>query len=403
MHDVFVGRQPIYDRQLEVFAYELLFRSGEVNAAGFVDGEHATSQVILNTFTEIGLNNIVGGRSAFLNLTKDFILSGDLSNLPSEQVVLEVLENVEVDNEVVEAIRQLKKQNYTIALDDFEFDESWRPLVELADIVKLDVMALSAEQIKKHVDFLRPYKLKLLAEKVETHEEYHAFRGMGFDYFQGYFFCKPNVVKGHRTPANRLATLRLIAALQSPDATLQELDKIIGQDLTLSYKMLKYINSAFFGLPRKVESIRQAIIFLGRNKIKNWATLMALSNIDDKPYELIVTSLVRARMCELLANKTRLSQPESAFTIGMFSSLDALMDMPLDQVMQTLPLSDEIQSALLHKSGMLGRILSCALAYEQGDWERVDLENLEEGAIMDAYLSAISWSTEVSSIMAKNA
>lgn len=391
MPETFIGRQPIYDRRLKVFAYELLYRGSETNAAGQVNGEQATSQVILNTFMDIGLENIVGPHQAFINMTRDFLLMEDPLPFPVDRVVLEILEDVQVDARLVHAVRALARDGYLIALDDFVFDESKRALVEIAHIIKIDLLALDRAALHEHVDMLRGSKVKLLAEKVETQDDFEHCRALGFDYFQGYFFCRPKVIKGQRVPANRLTTLHLLAKLQNPEAQVNELDRIIAHDVTLSYRLLRLVNSAYYALPKQVESIRQAVVYLGSRTIKMWASLLALSNIDDKPGELLTTSLVRARMCELLATAARLPSLDSFFTVGMFSALDAILDTPMDRVLQALPLSEEIRAALLHHEGAPGAALKCVLAYERGDWDAVAFQDLSEQTLKDSYLAAIAW------------
>jgi EAL and modified HD-GYP domain-containing signal transduction protein len=394
MLDVFVGRQPIYDRQLDVFAYELLFRSGEVNQAGVLDGDQATSQVILNTFMEIGLETIVGTKQAFINLTRDFILRDYSDVFPAGRVVMEVLEDVAVDAQLIEAVRGLSTQGYTIALDDFIYHESLHELVAVADIIKVDIMALDRAALQEHVTLLRDYDVKLLAEKVETQDDFKYCKDLGFDFFQGYFFCKPEIIKGQRVPANRLVILQLLAKLQDPEADFQELESIIGRDVSLSYKLLRVINSAFYSLPRKIESLRQALLMLGTKFIASWVSIFILAGIDDKPHELMITAIVRAKMCELLALALRQRNKEAFFTVGLFSALDALMDSPMQEVLASLPLSDEITAALLAHEGLLGDALRCVLAYERGEWDQVTCLDLDRVAITDAYLGAITWAAE---------
>jgi c-di-GMP phosphodiesterase len=393
MQDVFVGRQPIYDRQLDVYAYELLFRSGEGNHAGVMDGDQATSQVILNTFMEIGLETIVGPNLAFINLTRDFILQDYSPVFPAGRVVMEVLEDIPVDAELVEAVRRLSSRGYLIALDDFMYHERLQPLVEVADIIKVDVLTLDQATLQEHVIALRQYKVKLLAEKVETQDHFKYCRELGFDYFQGYFFCKPEVIKGHRVPANRLVTLQLLAKLQDPETDFADLEKVISRDVSLSYKLLRVVNSAFYALPRKVESLRQALLLLGTRNIATWVSVILLSGIDDKPHELMVTAMVRAKMCELLAQVLGQRSKEAFFTVGLFSALDALLDSPMEDILKSLPLSDDITAAILSYEGMLGAALQCVLAYERGDWDNVHCAALDSTSITDTYLQAIAWTS----------
>jgi EAL and modified HD-GYP domain-containing signal transduction protein len=391
MHDIFVGRQPIYNRQLDVFAYELLFRSGEGNQAHITDGDWATSQVVLNTFMEIGLETMVGHKLAFINLTRDFILQDYSPVFPAARVVLEVLEDVTVDAALLAAVGSLSAQGYTIALDDFIYHESLQPLVEIADIVKVDILALDRTALQEHVTLLRQFDVKLLAEKVETQDDFKYCKDLGFDYFQGYFFCKPEVVKGQRIPGNRLVILELLAKLQDPEVDFRKLEDVVSRDVSLSYKLLRVINSAFYSLPRKVDSLHQALLILGTKFITSWVSLCILAGIDDKPHELMVTAMVRAKMCELLAKALGYQSQEAYFIVGLFSALDALMDSPMQEVLESLPLSDEITAALLDYEGTLGAVLRRVLAYERGNWDKAHYPGLDSGTITDTYLEAIAW------------
>lgn len=397
MLDIFVGRHAIYNRELDVIAYELLFRGSEAaERAEFKDADEATSQVILNTFTEIGLDKIVEDKMAFINLTRSFVLGDYSLPLPKAGLGVEILENITIDQPVIEAVQRLSSQGYTIVLDDFVYHESLRPLVELADIIKIDVQILPDSEVQRHVEILRKHTVKLLAEKVETHEVFEFCNRLGFDYFQGFFFCQPHIIKGQRIPPNRLVTLRLLAKLQDPVTSIRELETLISQDVSMSYKLLRSLNSAFYSLPRKIESIHQALVMLGNQWLKTWASLLLLSSIHDKPQELMQMAMARAKMCELLATAKRLSPKETFFTAGLFSVLDALMDQPMEDVLNALPLSQEINDALLRREGNLGAVLQCVLDYERGNWDAVLHIGLQQGEITQAYLEAITWANQVS-------
>lgn len=389
MNDIYIGRQPIYDRDLGVYAYELLFRDDTRNQARVVDGDHATSNVIVNTFMEIGLDNIVGEHLAFINLTRSFFTDEHVVSLPRERVVLELLEDIVVDEVLIEGVKRLSEQGYLIALDDFIYHESLRPLLELADIVKIDVMALDRTQIGEHVRRLRHYPVRLLAEKVETQQEFDYCHEQGFDYFQGYFFAQPKIIRGRRLPNNRLAILRLLNRLQDPSVSTRELEDLIVQDVAFSYRILKYVNSAAFGLRRQVESVHQAVVYAGLQTIRSWASLLAMSRLDDKPMELVVTAMVRGKMAELLARSLNQSQPESFFTVGLFSALDALMDKSMEDILTQLPLAAHIADALLAHEGLHGEVLRCVLCYERGEQNGIHCQTLSLGRIRDCYLESL--------------
>ncbi len=396
MYDIFIGRQAIYDRKLGVYAYELLFRAAPENSARFSDGDQATSSVIVNACMEIGLDNIVGQRLAFINLTRAFFVDNNDICLPKERVVLELLEHIEPDAEVIAGVKRLSAQGYAIALDDFVYHDALQPLVQLADIVKVDVVDLERDEIRRQVQKLRRHRLKLLAEKVETRDEFEFCMDLGFDYFQGNFFAHPQVIRGQRLPNNRLAILHLLNRLQDPDIKPAELENLIVQDLTFSYRILRYVNSAAFSLVRKIESVHQAVVILGLQTIRTWTSLLAMSQVDDKPTELVVTAMIRGKMAEALAKARKAEHPQSFFTVGLFSALDALMDNTMEEILTRLPLADHISDALLHHRGIHGEVLESVLAYECGAWEQVRCGELTAGQIRDCYLSALHWAGDVS-------
>jgi len=392
--DIFIARQPIYDRKLYVYAYELLYRSSEKNQADIVDGDDATSQVLSNALMEIGLPELVGQSLAFINLTERYIVEGLPPSLVQDNVVLEVLEDIKPTEAVIAGLRRLKALGYTIALDDFVYDEDNCALIEFADIIKIDLLTLPGnltEQVKK----LRPEGSRLLAEKVETPEDFEYCKALGFDYFQGYFFCKPKIFKGERTPTSRMAIMQLLAKLQDPELDFGELQDLVVQDVSLSYRILRYINSAHFSIGQKIESMQQAISLLGLNTIKTWVAILAMSSVDDKPYELILTALIRAHMCEKLSANTSISA-ENAFTVGLFSALDAFIDKPLEEILVALPLSDALHHALLDKTGELGQMLSLVLSYERGQWNNLSAGQYDSATLRTAYLASIRWAGEIS-------
>ncbi len=396
MSDVFIARQPIFDVNLVVYAYELLFRqSGEAVAANVTDGDGATSHVMLSSFVDIGLNNLVGEHIAFFNLTHHFLANPDLIVVPPDQVVLEILEDVEPSDEIIRNVRELKKRGYTIALDDFIYDDAFIPLLECVDIVKVDVTLENHAKIKAELKNYKPFKVKLLAEKIETYEEFEFFKELGFEYFQGYFFAKPTIVQGKGLSPNKLSLLQLVAKVNDPDVEIDELSQIISTDISLSHKVLKYINSPSSGIRATIDSIQQAVTLLGLATIKNWVTVMALSSHSSKPLELSTTALVRAKLCEGLAKHNHLDKPDSYFTIGLFSTLDAMMDQSFDVLMNELPLTDEAKLGLIDHKGSYGEALQCAFSMEQSDFSVLDFMGLDLAEISDLYLDAIKWADDM--------
>lgn len=367
MRDIFIARQPICDRSLEVVAYELLFRSGESNQANVQNAAQATSQVLLNALVEFGLDNLVGSCPAFVNIPQVFL---DFQCLPvdKDRIVLEILEDVTPDDSVIAALQHLGTEGYRIALDDFDLNESTQALVPFAEIVKLDVRALGRERTQAHVKELRQHGVQsLLAEKVETMDEFEWCRAIGFDLFQGYFFCKPRLIQGRTVSNNRIVSMQLLAKLRDPKVQTRELETIIGRDPVLSYKLLNYINSSAVGVRRKVESIGKAINLLGLEPLRMMATLITLSRFDDKPRAIVNTGIIRAKMCEVLSRETRRTDPDTSYTMGLFSILDTLLDTTMSEALKSLPLSDDVNAALLRSEGVYGDVLRCVLAIERGD------------------------------------
>jgi EAL and modified HD-GYP domain-containing signal transduction protein len=395
---VLVSRQPIYCSEMSVVGYELLFRNGNGEAATFGSGAQATAQVVVNSLMDIGLEEIVGSHShlAFINVEREVLLGDYCEALPHERVVLELLETVEPDAEIMRRLGTLRSKGYRIALDDFVFTSASAALLDLADYVKVDVLATDWNSVRSLLDAFRPRSFKLLAEKVETREQVERCRAAGFDLFQGYFFCRPQNLASTPIPANRLATLRLLALLNKPDIKIMELEAVISQDISLSYKLLRYINSAMCGLHRQVESIGHATVLVGLEKMRSWANLIILSGFEETAQEIIATGAIRARMCDQLANSMRLPHPEQYFLVGLFSVLDAMMDRPMPQLLSTLSLSDEINDALLEHKGKLGTVLRWVQEYERREWNDVEAQaQLAKQMMQETYRDAVNWSTSI--------
>jgi EAL and modified HD-GYP domain-containing signal transduction protein len=387
MSDVFVARQPIFDLQLEVAAYELLFRGANSHDSAIVgDNDEATSTVVINAFTEIGLDTVVGNRRAWVNVTRDFLTNGMAYTLPKDRVVLELLEDQAIDDELLNQLDVLRRDGYTVALDDFAWEDDLEPILSHVDIVKVEVLGRDHAAVASDVEKLRPYGVTLLAEKLETREDYERCADLGFELFQGYFFCKPEMMSARGVAPNRLAMLQLVAALQDPDIQFGDLETLISRDVALSYRLLRYINSAFFGLRREVDTIGRALTLLGLENVKRWSTLTIFAGIDEKPREVIVTGLTRARFCEVAGPKHfGEPRPDRLFTLGLFSVIDALMDAPMDEVLAKIPFPAEMVDALVKHAGTKGELLQAALASERGEFAHRQLA--------EAQLEAMTWAS----------
>jgi EAL and modified HD-GYP domain-containing signal transduction protein len=391
MTEVFVARQPIFNRQLDLAGYELLFRGGAENEALVASAEGATATVVLNALTEFGLERIVGPHLAWINVSREFVLSGLARTLPAG-VGLEILEGQEIDDSLISALRGLKLQGYPLALDDFEYTPKSEPLLELVDVVKLDLLALGREQLAGHVERLKAFDVMLLAEKLETRADHAYCAELGCHLFQGFFYRRPEIVRDRGIATNRQSLLQAVAALQDPHVELGELEHLISRDLALSFRLLRYINSAFFGLRCEVRSIGQALALLGVENLKHWATLSMLASVDDKPAELTVTALVHARFCELAGKRlTRRASPGELFTLGLFSVIDALMDAPLIDVLASIPFPENTRRALIAHEGDEGALLECVDALETADFEKA--QSIVPGA-GELYLESLAWANE---------
>lgn len=395
--EIFVARQPIFDRKKRVFSYELLFRSSLKNSFDFHDGTMATTKVLVNSFIEFGLPALIEDKKAFVNLNRDLLESGFMHLFPSEQVVAEILEDVPPEPDVIEACRRLKKAGFVLALDDFCKLEGYEPLADLADIIKVDFMETDAKQQQRLIDQFSGRNVQLLAEKVETHEVFTRAHDMGYAYFQGYFFAKPEIISGREITSSKLHHMRLLQNIQRPVIDIDQLEEVIREDVSLSYRLLKYMNSSFFSIPAEISSIRQALVLLGGEEVKKWATMIAVSGMgEDKPAELLATALARARFCEVLGAETVPSeQAADLFLTGLFSVLDAILDKPLPDILQQMPVSETIAAALLGKPGIYTDILGMVKKYETGDWEAFNhaISSFPEPdtPIPDIYFSAIDW------------
>ncbi len=399
--EVFVARQPIFDKKLEVWAYELLFRSGLDNFYENLDGDQASSRVISNSFLLIGMDELTEGKMAFINFTRNLLVGEFISALPKELVAVEILENVEPDEEVIAACKSLKQLGYLLVLDDFVFEDKFQPLIELADIIKVELINLEVEEIKSLVQEFISRGVKFLAEKVETREEFDRALEMGYSYFQGYFFSKPVIVSGQDIPSSKLNYLQILQEIHRPELEFDHLDDIVKREVSLSYKLLKLTNSAAFGFRNKVNSIRHALIILGKDEIKKWVSIIALSAMgDDKPAELVMNSLIRARFCELMAPGLRMKEQSSdLFLMGMFSLIDALVDRPISEILEELPISEDIKVALLGGENRFGDVYESVLAYERGDWDRFSecatkLKS-DETEAPELYLESVDWAKQV--------
>jgi EAL and modified HD-GYP domain-containing signal transduction protein len=391
LETVVVARQPIFDAGWDVVAYELLYRPMS-EGADPVGPEAMTAGVLATTFSELGLDLLVGDRPAHINVTREFLLDVRPLPLDPHRTVIELVEDQVVDAALVEVLAEAVDAGFTLALDDFRYAPKMEPLLDLATIVKLDVQALSKAELEAEVRKLEPRRLRLIAEKVETADEYEICREMDFAAYQGYFFALPELSRTPATPTRELGTL---AALASTDVetSLETLESIVRRDAGLSHKLLRYANSAHVSPLRPIASLRHALTMIGAVAIRRWGLLLALSGLRDAPNHLLSTAMQRARMSELLAPSMQ-AGADRAFTAGLFSLLDAMTGRELDDVVGELPFDDRLTDALLRREGPEGRVLKATLAYERGAFE--DAAELARPEVLaDAYQQAIRWSDQL--------
>jgi len=385
--DILIARQPVYDPALRVVAYELLVQRR--------DGSDARAEADASgTIAEIGLS-LVSGHPAHIPVSRAMLLDGYVTALPPERVVLGVGSGLDLDDVVRSTIEELVAAGYPLALLDFEEASEAESLLPFAAVVGLDVRTRDRAVLRSELRRLRQWGGRLLARGVEEHDDLELCQELRFDLVQGNFFCQPRVVaESGVVPVNKLARITMLGELQKPDIDFDGLQDIIGRDVGLSYHLLRFINSAFFALPRRVESIRDALVLLGVINVRKWATLMALADADDKPRELVVTAIVRARMCEQLALSYQHKDAEGFFTTGLLSVVDALMDTSLVELLASLPLSREIIEALLNYEGPKGRILRAVIAYERGAFAELGELPPTRTPLSEIYAEAVAWATE---------
>jgi EAL and modified HD-GYP domain-containing signal transduction protein len=373
--DAYLARQPVFNRSLSVVGYELLFRSNAENFFSAQDGDTASLQVIEASLNTFGYGGLASGGRAFINITRRMLVEGFTSLLPPKSTVLEILASVPPDPEVLGLSASLKKAGYLIALDDFTSAQSSSPLLPLADILKVDYQLASADEKRKCARLRLPPGAKLLAKKVGAQSEFKESADLGYSLFQGLFFRKPEMLSRKEVPGYKVTYLRLLNEINAEECDYAELEEIIRRDLALSFKLLRYVNSALVSPERPVESIKQALSMVGLGLMKRWVSMVTLVAMgQDKPGELMVGSLIRARFCEYLALKAGLKeQSGELFMIGLLSMLDVIVGRPMLEVLADLPLSDQAKGAVLGKAGREGDILGLTVAYERAEWDRIPL------------------------------
>jgi len=401
--DIFIARQPIFDAKQRVYGYELLYRSDMENVYSEADGEKASLFVIGNTLLVIGSQQISQGKRVFINFTRKLLLEGAATYLPKEIGVIEILEDVEPDDEMIEAIKVIRSQGYILALDDFVLrGNEYSPFLKLVDIIKVDLRQTDERERKAIAQrFPSAGRVKLLAEKTETREEFANVLKMGYSYFQGCFFCEPVILARRNISGQKIHYLRILKELGADNPSFNAINKIIEHNPSFAYKLLKYVNSAFFGLRTEVSSIMHALKLLGEEEVRKWVSLAILMELgNDQPQELLRLCLLRARFGENLASKAGYKEQKSEFFfMGLFSCMDVLLGRPMEEILEDLPIRTSIKEALLGKTNLFKTVLDLVISYEKANWmDFLPLASrlgIEESEVPQVYSNAIQWADRI--------
>ncbi len=388
-----VGRQPICAADGSLHAYELLFRNPQ-HTSDFTDGSRATSTVLLNTFVEIGLDRVVGTYKAFVNLTRDFLV-GD-HPLPSrpDRLVLEVLENIEIDEPLIKGIRTLKRQGFKIALDDVSFHPELEPLLALADIVKVDLRIVNLDMLKEHCRQFRRWPVSLLAEKVETFEEFEVCKSLDFQLYQGFYLSKPNIMQRVKSKTNKLIIVQLLAEICARQFCFEKVAEIVKQDAGLCCRFLRYVNSAYNGLS-SIRSVDHALMMMGSKGIRAMTAMLHASGMSEVPAQCVASTLLRGQMCRMIGEAVLPEDSDSLCTLGILSTLEVLLGEPIEAMIDELPITPEMRVALLGYEGPMGQILKAVIAYDMGDWTNARIENVPLTVMRDSFLASLERTDEV--------
>ncbi|WP_189429404.1 EAL and HDOD domain-containing protein [Alishewanella longhuensis] len=396
----YIARQPIFNVNKETIGYELLFRDGEANAFPNIDADEATSKLLMQHHLMLGVEKITANKLAFINFSEETLLHQFPTSINPESMVIEVLETVPASEALLLTLKQLHRQGYKLALDDHDFDEKWDKFLPYITYLKVDVQQFNLMQISRHLRRIAQYPLILLAERVETTEQFEKLKLLGFNLFQGYLFAKPEMLKHKQIGGNKANLLALMAEASAKQINFEQLANICQQDLSLSYKLLRFINHTGASHSKPISSLKHAMVYMGEAELKKFIALLALANLKgDAPDELVRQSLVRAKFCDQLANLQQLSSnPPSAFLTGLFSNVHLIVEQPQADLLAQLPLLEVVKSALLQRSGKLGHFLKLTEAFEHADWPLTDklIAAMPQNAqLADVYLDAASWAEQI--------
>lgn len=397
----YVARQPIVDVNREVYAYELLFRVGEDNCFPDISPDEATSKILTATHLSLGIEEITGNKKAFINFHRNALIYQFPTSLDANKVVIEVVETVDVDEALVAACKHIKGLGYPIALDDYDMDGKWESFIPFTSVVKIDITEIQHDLIPPLVKRFKSHNIKLVAERIETYEEFHKFKNMGFDYFQGYFFARPEIVRHRKLGPSSLTMMELLTLSNQPKLNLNDVNAIIERDPSLTYLLLRFINNPLINKRNKITSLKHALNFMGEIEVKKFISLLALAKLNDgQPHELMNMALVRAKFCELVfVTFKEQNNPLTGFLTGLLSMLDAMMEQSIDQLVNKIPLSDSVKEALCGKPGSLGDCLTLIRDFERANWSGVKAFSvkykIQQTQLHGFFNDAMKWANQV--------
>ncbi|AJR07976.1 HDOD domain-containing protein [Photobacterium gaetbulicola] len=397
----YLARQPVLNREKDTIGYELLFRDGPKNSFPEIGDEQATHRLLTDNFLSSGNNEVTSGKKAFINFPHSSLINRIPLLFPKKSFIIEILETCQPNDELLEAVKELHHAGYTLALDDFTPTPEWNRFIPFVHIIKFDLRVMPIAKagffIRRHRD--KGSRITFLAEKVETNDEFMAASDAGFDLFQGYFFSRPEIVRKKALKPSALTTLRLYREISRPEVNFSKVEKIIATDVTLSYKLLHHVNNMTYTRAKPISSFKQALVYLGEEKLRRFVTFVATSHaVENKPESLYFLSLQRARFSEQLSQQLKVNiDSNQAFLTGLFSLLDCILDQPIEALIDQLPLDTPVQHALINRQGHLGGILRLAIAYDQADWKTINrlcqALNINESVVAQTYLESLKWVT----------
>ena len=396
MIDIYLGRQNIFKSDVNACAYEILYFSDSHGDNQVGKNSISSALSILQTILDVGVDRIAHGKPAFFSLSSDFLCKQ--KNLPFQPEIAGVFVSVVdelVDERTISKFHQLRQQKYAIVFDNIHVNRFTIPLIHEVTAGRIDVSQYSKSELNDLLKQLKPFNLHIYANNISDLDTFESCKALGFEYFQGDFFTKPQIISGRRLPSRRLFVLKMLASLYNPEIDIRDLEIIIRQDVSLGYKLMRMVNSAYYGLNSQIESIQHALILLGINPLRAWLSVILLSEIDDQPGSLMATAIIRGKMCELIGELMPDEDESSYFVTGLFSILDAMMGLPMNEILEYLPMTDVINKALLYKEGPLGNTLQSVIAYEQNHWQDINLPKISIQQIREAYLISIAWAAEL--------